>query len=844
MFWLSSNLRPIAEQLQNRHERQEFLASVFGLSSNLETQVEWEVNANAFTMQVLQWIAEKEPQTLDRFIDIAKSDVGIDVAADIESLREPLRQWISDVKTIARIKVTNHFDAQYRRSIGRCIAQWRALGVAEQQAESLANDFKVGEPSTDIVPNPSRPLSIVVAPLGSGKSLAAERMYQQAIQTYLVSTDAPIPIYLNGLPQKTLELIVQESAIWGKVENVGATIIIDALDDQPIYDVLHLIYQARSLIYSRIYPATTVTMFMRPNDTTSKLEEKVILPALSENQILDLVNRFINEPFRYVDKYNLQSMPVSMRQTVEIPMFAILYALELTRRGTASKTKGSLFYQFIASVYERLKNPVAIEPLLEKLAILSIGSKEEFVWCDDVTPSRAAIALLIESGIVLQESKGIRFTLPVLTEWFAARGLVDGSISIDEILNHGRELDFWFEPLHLMLSYSSYDLTFPIFSKLVQQTPLFAARIVRKIDWSIAEGHIPLRASEYKNRALDALAVWIQGLGPIKKLIAPISETGEMDEIEFEISTESKHLYIDIFHQDGCRGGQMYSELPTHPSWCWEWSKELIGHNLKELLKHRRIPHNGTFLEEEEFWVFLCALANRRIPSIHQKSIPIAELETHLFRMVARLDRTFPGSRNSDQALIINNIKFTRQKLNKAHDLIERAKAVGDVEINPPLPTISNEYFGRLHSGRTSHDDSTEFWLARTEVVFSKAVESYKTIVETWFSSISSRMATYAKMPFCLHGLLSSGLGWYMEALPEGSENEVRVREGHARFLTNKEFDRVSEYTKLVKLRPHAAGWISFNTHYSHSLSKVDDTPVTTLVYEWLEADLEHLLDL
>ena len=90
-----------------------------------------------------------------------------------------------------------------------------------------------------------------------------------------------------------------------------------------------------------------------------------------------------------------------------------------------------------------------------------------------------------------------------------------------------------------------------------------------------------------------------------------------------------------------------------------------------------------------------------------------------------------------------------------------------------------------------------------------------------------------------------ASITWYFDALPRPSESSVEIVLG----TTNDERPRDwadwkaqgdSRYTKLLQLRPEAAGWLSSFQH--HGVGDVcEPAPVGPIVYKWLMTDLSAI---
>ena len=79
-----------------------------------------------------------------------------------------------------------------RKSRGRCIMRWQGAGLSRAEAHKLTEDASVGAPDPELRARLDRPLALLTAELGSGKSLTSERLLQEAIARARKESDAPV----------------------------------------------------------------------------------------------------------------------------------------------------------------------------------------------------------------------------------------------------------------------------------------------------------------------------------------------------------------------------------------------------------------------------------------------------------------------------------------------------------------------------------------------------------------------------------------------------------------------------------------------------------------------------
>jgi Restriction endonuclease len=69
-------------------------------------------------------------------------------------------------------------DELWRESLARSAGRWRGVGLSAREADTLASDLELGTADPSLLPDADDPVVVWTAPMGSGKSIAAERHHQ------------------------------------------------------------------------------------------------------------------------------------------------------------------------------------------------------------------------------------------------------------------------------------------------------------------------------------------------------------------------------------------------------------------------------------------------------------------------------------------------------------------------------------------------------------------------------------------------------------------------------------------------------------------------------------------
>ena len=151
-------------------------------------------------------------------------------------------------------------DTLSARSRSRCIERWLAAGIPDSIAESLADDPSIGLLEVPIFA--SNRFAIIRVEIGSGKSLVAERLFQDALRLARTPGNEQIPIFLEAKHiHGTLEQTLSKSG-YEIVADGSMLVIIDGLDEAPENRRVELAQAAKRLTFE--CPSTRVLVTSRP----------------------------------------------------------------------------------------------------------------------------------------------------------------------------------------------------------------------------------------------------------------------------------------------------------------------------------------------------------------------------------------------------------------------------------------------------------------------------------------------------------------------------------------------------------------------------------------------------
>ena len=442
-----------------------------------ESQVAFQQAIIAQSLHDASLLAETQRYLAQHF-DLALEALALlpAVKADTDAIRRDLAIIASTASMATRPDRAQRLGEMALFSHARCIERWQAAGLSRDQAMVLADDPAVGRLSLEYQPSPRRPLLVLVADLGAGKSLIGERLLQTAIDLAARNVEAPVPVFLEARDciGRLMLAVLEQAENIGDAQRQGATVVVDGADEAGLGSE-ELLSECRILVSS--WPNTTIVITSRPlpafaPDTCK--DERVDMRLLSEEESTDLIRRLSGH-----QQFHLSSWPAPIRDALRLPLFAILLGVHLQRSAQVvpQSTGELLAYLVVRSLGRTALNSTASDLLLQQLAVLSTDRQG-----GDVPTSGLAtmdqVQALLDSRLVVERIGGVAFPLAILREWFAAHSLANGDPDVDALLADRKRLELWRYPLIMYVSLFDDDQVFGVLGRLAEKHPGFASAIV------------------------------------------------------------------------------------------------------------------------------------------------------------------------------------------------------------------------------------------------------------------------------------------------------------------------------------------------------------------------------
>ena len=749
VFWLigKETTQPVVDEITTCMSAGRRLLA-FELPS--ETRCEATRNLMAQVSSYAKWARVEENEDLAQHVRNALSDEFVRALRDPEPPGRALK--LEEMKQL---------------SVSRCKRMWTSLSVQEEMATELAEDQSVG----DFLALPTTGVLRVEGDQGSGKTLAAERLFQRAIDRALDDSSQPFPVFVSArdLRMPIGEYVEQISKGLSRTSLHGALIIVDGLDEIGVKAANSLLEKLS--IFTDAQSTATAVVTSRPlPELNDDIGQRLTMPTLDEQKSIDLMGRIAGRELGLHERY---AWSESVQDAIKRPLFAIMIGSVLRDSPDSNFQKP---VQLVTDLAERalrdVENAEEIDILLQKLAVKAISSGRR-IHQHDLSPRRAQQKTLANTRLVNEQEGMVDFTLPIFREWYAARALVEETFFFEDI--HSTS-DLWTIPLAIAVDSENEDFGYSLMAKLCSSDPGLASLVLQELepDWPPDEsGDFSLGTSlEAGAKIRKAMETWGQGLGTLYSIIGPVDSQGNTSTLGVEVYAEGTGIYTSWYR--GTQELPAVIELPKHiksftynPEWpglssrrvphtkLWPWltTKERLAASLSErhLFEHLALESMSIDAVRECSWAF--ALGVQGQGELNQKPIDIQEL----LRYIEEKALGYVSLRHGSQGYYLNrHIRIIRQHLtDMAND--------SEITISDPWP-----HADQLKTQRhwVCEGYTPQRLLERTTAVYAAALRIYEAMVRKWFEAFGTRLSLYSCWPAKLEGrlTLSNGESDYMSA--------------------------------------------------------------------------------
>ena len=584
----------------------------------------------------------------------------------------------------------------------------------------------------------------------------------------------------------------------------------------------------------------------RPLPGLKPAEEAFVLPECDEEELLLIASKVAG---RGVNRFEI---PFREYQT-RLPLFATIVGAYLRQ---SMPLRGRTPSQIVSEMVRRVLDD-SLDDLgdtaefLKELAIASTKSGEN-VEKALVAPRATEQARIANSRIVVEQDGKFDFTLAIFREWFAARALVERSVSIDEI---ELDSDRWVVPLAIAINSENSRIGPEIMDKIAARDPGVAGLVLNEVkhNWSTdkPENSLPPgTAIELGSSIRNAMENWREGLGPLMYALRMLDENGSIPTLGIDVRSgrvaTSWYRGDEILDPVVQLPEDLHDQSKGHfwnwPSWTmrgieptrvWPWSITL--ENLSRLLSEELNTLRFALESSEGFHEFAHEFDSflRRsyfgARDLRTSAEVIDYVENHLSKLGSdpRRSVTF-GYRE---------YSFTVPELQLFRKRVSELSSNGTDILTDPWPAPDKPWPEGRSSVTWSELYTDDRLLQRTNAIFNAALRIYKDIVEGWFPAFNKRTQMSHVLPFRMRGEIrlpgdqergqwrDTTLIYWTEQADSEADSGVFIE------LEPKEQTTGDEFAE--QRIPYHSGWRILPGH--------GPRPAAKLAHEWLTDDLQDL---
>ena len=743
---------------------------------------------------------------------------------------------------------------KHRESIADTKRLWTTLGVPEDIAGELSDDHSVGHKLT----LPTTGMLTVNAQQGSGKTLAAQRLYQLALVNRLQDHSQPLPVFLNarnisGDLKDQIEGYTREH---GTVYTQRVLVIIDGLDETGRHKANRLLNQVQS--YTDANQDAAAVVMTRPLPGLEPAEGSFVLPECNEEEFLFIASKIAG---RKVNKAEIRLREYQSR----LPLFATIVGAYLRQpMPIRGRTPSQMVSEMIRRVLDDILDNIGdTEEFLKRLAVASIASGES-VEKALVAPRVTDQARIADSRIVVEEYGKFDFTLAIFREWFAARALVEKSVSLEEL---ELDSDRWVVPLAIAINSENPTVGPEFLEKIASEDPGMAGLVLEEVkhNWSIEEpskSHPPGTAMEIGTSIRNAMENWKEGLGPLMPVLNMLDRGGNIPTLGIDVkegwvttgwyrehTTLANVIQLpgDLHDSSKRNLGDWPPSITSRriePTRVWPWS---ITHgDLSESLSKQLRSHQFALESTEGFHEFAYEFARY----LRRGRFEAEDLQTStdIIDYIEKWIQILKGSPGSSVSFGYGDYPSTALDFEFLRERFSELSHNGIDILMDPWPAPDKEWPQGKSGGMWFERYTREMLLQRTNAILNGALRIYNDIVERRLSAFNKRNQMRYTLPFRMRGELNLLEGqkpnemnkasltywteWADDIVDSGVFVEMGPKEGTLSEDTQKRIEEAQKESAEQDI-PFHRGW--------RVLPGYEPRPATKLAHEWLIYDLKNL---
>lgn len=439
-------------------------------------------------------------------------------------------------------------------SLLRARARRRGVGLDDDQVQRTLG-LRAAVPPALRAMEPGS-FRVLCGPLGAGKSDIAETWHGDRLAAAAANPDAPVPVWI-GAEELSASLHDQLVGVVGyaALERVGADVVIDGLDERT--DRAGSAIRQAAEFVSRWPKCRAVLTSRQIREEVAKVvyREDVVIdtPLLAAGAAATLMSAVAGGP--------LPQFGPQFADAFSRPLFAILVAAH------ASAADGAAGLPELIDLMVR--DVVAGQgwDLYAELRTLAVATVRQGRAVDPAAFETADVVDRIrKSPLVASTGSRCAFALATFEQWFAAKALLEGEVTVDEILTSVKSFDRWKYVLAMVLSTGEPGRADAVMAAVVRWNPGAATWIVQEARRGGLQRRMLIELDkqdlhELGDRVRSATQAWLDGLGPVLAgAFHPFRSAGTTDFARVSVCVSVDHRITVTWLTD--RTGQLPPIVP------------------------------------------------------------------------------------------------------------------------------------------------------------------------------------------------------------------------------------------------------------------------------------------
>lgn len=398
---------------------------------------------------------------------------------------------------------------------------------------------------------------MLCGPLGAGKSDIAETWHVDHLAVAAADPEAAVPVWIGAdeLASSLHDQLVAEVG-YTALEKLGADVVIDGLDERTDRAGSAIRQAAEFVARWPKCRAVITSRQIREEVARVVYHDSVVVdaPILSAGAAATLMNAVAGRP--------LPQFGPQFAEAFSRPLFAILVAAH------AAAADGAAGVPELIDLVVRDVVAGQHWDLYAELRTLAVATVRQGRAVDPAAFETAAVVDRIrKSPLVATTGNRCAFALATFEQWFAAKALLEGEVTVDEILTSVKSFDRWKYVLAMVLSTGEPSRADAVMASVARWNPGAATWIIDEARRGGLRRRTPIAfdkqdLQELGDRVRMATEAWLDGLGPVLSgAFHPFRTTGTTDFARVSVCVSVDHRLTVTWLTD--RTGQLPAVVPN-----------------------------------------------------------------------------------------------------------------------------------------------------------------------------------------------------------------------------------------------------------------------------------------